>query len=369
TGGPRLGVTRKAERIGLKRRNTGVSGRGHINATRPTGRDGTGRSEPGQAGALLYVTLRCQLVVGVEDDELAVALGHPPTHRDPSARLDPDDAPAPEPHQGDRAGAVVQLRLQRGLLRPRAVGHGAQPAGEGDELAAGTVARQPVPGPGRLPAQQLRVPLLLGLRQPAYQAAQRRLVVAAPGPGRSTGRHGYLPPGDGRLCGTSPARPRSSPVNASRTGRASGPRPPPRPSGRAVSCGAVDGSSAAGPWKSARTSHRGPSTPARRSSANPSRTGPRARSSGPNSPTASSTSARWASREARSSARTSSQIGSVRGAAKATRCSADRPSSRIARRTEPSAAASTRSCTPASAGIFRLPRSHRRTPGGAWEAS
>src|SRR5690606_4459935 len=58
TGGPRLRDTRKAQRNGRKRRNKGVSGRGHINATGPTGRDGTGRSEPGQAGALLYVTLR-----------------------------------------------------------------------------------------------------------------------------------------------------------------------------------------------------------------------------------------------------------------------------------------------------------------------
>src|SRR5690606_20695944 len=58
TGGPRLRDTRKAQRNGRKRRNKGVRGRGHINATGPAVRDGTGRSEPGQAGALLYVTLR-----------------------------------------------------------------------------------------------------------------------------------------------------------------------------------------------------------------------------------------------------------------------------------------------------------------------
>src|SRR5690348_8742871 len=65
---------------------------------------GTGRD-----GASSGMRLRHQLVSGVEDGALAVALGHHALDPQPAPGLDARDVPAPEPDHVEAAGAVVQL--------------------------------------------------------------------------------------------------------------------------------------------------------------------------------------------------------------------------------------------------------------------
>src|SRR4051794_31366755 len=98
-----------------------------------------------------------QLVPGVVDDPLAVDGGEPPAGGEGAAGLDARDAPAAQPHEGDRAGAVEQLGLEGRDGLARGVDHGLETTGHLHDRALAARDHRLAAGAGGLGAQFLGV--------------------------------------------------------------------------------------------------------------------------------------------------------------------------------------------------------------------